>query len=312
DRARAAVLIAAFYPAFVCFVLTTPYYYYLYTAAVCGTAYFWLRSLREHGWIRDAALSGLAAGVGSLSKAVLLVAPAQALAVWISGQRPFRGGRLSAWFAAFLLVFSLVLAPWVLRNYRVFGAFVPVCTSGGPVLLSANNPDSNGLFTSLPGEADVDTPEEMLSFSRESTRQALAFMKSQPGCFARLVALKILHTWGNETTFTEQINVRGEPNRLLDMGLSFLFQTAWCLLVMCWAVASFRAFRLGREASPLELVVAVVVVANALVYMVFEGGARHHLPLVPLLVPCVMAMGLDTAARRPDAGDNRGIRVEDR
>ncbi|MBN2559532.1 MAG: hypothetical protein JXQ75_01190, partial [Phycisphaerae bacterium] len=29
DRARAAVLIAAFYPAFVCFVLTTPYYYYL-------------------------------------------------------------------------------------------------------------------------------------------------------------------------------------------------------------------------------------------------------------------------------------------
>jgi len=43
-----------------------------------------------------------------------------------------------------LLFFVLTLSPWIIRNYRVFGKFIPGTTMGGRVFWEGNNPYSEG------------------------------------------------------------------------------------------------------------------------------------------------------------------------
>src|SRR5205823_6068560 len=57
----------------------------------------------------------------------------------------FRGGLKSVKQALVFIVIAFVcLAPWTVRNYRVFGRIVPVCESGGINLWIGNNPAATG------------------------------------------------------------------------------------------------------------------------------------------------------------------------
>jgi len=298
--AGAATLALALYPSFLAYVLVTPYYFYIYTACLLLLAFAWLKSGDADGWTVWAFLGGLAAGVGALTKAVLLLAPAQAALVWMFvGERRSLPGLLRK-LALFLAGMAVVMLPWVARNLRVFGEPVLVCTSGGLVLYSANNPDSNGLYSPLPDESAVSTPAEMLEHSRDCSRKARQFMREEPAAFLGLVVRKNLHTWGNETTFAELINIRGRAPSWLDPLCSALFQTGWSALVLMWVVTGWRWFRARREPHALELVAAMMLGATVAVYSLFEGGARHHLTMVPFLVLAIFARQ-SIAARRSDA-----------
>jgi len=63
-----------------------------------------------------------------------------------------RDKRLPSWGARFrefcvlCVLVALVVAPWTARNYRTFGAFVPLSTSGGFNLVIGNNPVASGVF----------------------------------------------------------------------------------------------------------------------------------------------------------------------
>jgi len=58
-----------------------------------------------------------------------------------------RLGRLAIWVrrsaillaVAIPLISLLTLTPWIVRNYRVFGEFIPLATEGGDTLLGGNN-----------------------------------------------------------------------------------------------------------------------------------------------------------------------------
>jgi hypothetical protein len=187
-----------------------------------------------------------------------------------------------------LLLFSiamfLVLLPWMIRNYSVFNAVVPVCTSGGLVLYSANNPDSNGLYSEIPDIADITTPPEMLKHSKWCSNQAKTWMREEPFDFMALAAIKFVHTWGSEATFADLINLRGATNPLIKNGFSAFTLTGWSMLVLLWLAASGRLIVKAIPLTSLEILTGVIVLSNAVVYLVFEGGDRHHLPLIPLII----------------------------
>jgi hypothetical protein len=294
EAARPVGVAVAFYPSFLAYVLTTPYYHYLYTACVVATAWGWLAMSKRAAWG-----AGLVSGLGALTKATQLIAPGQAFVFWLLAPRPEKSDSSSAVrgpstgillrTVLFGVAMALVLAPWVWRNGKVFDAFVPVCTSGGLVFLSANNLDSNGLYSSAPDQALVKTPREMLDHSRASSLQARQFIRENPARFLQLAARKILHTWGSEATFAELLNQRGQSLGRGEDVFSAAFLTGWSALVLLWAAGAWRALRERRSLTLLELACAVVVGSNLLVYAVFEGGDRHHLPLVPLLVVLAVA-----------------------
>jgi len=282
-RARSTTLFVAYYPSFLFYILTTPYYYYLYTFALTVMAWLLCYAVEQREQSAAAFFAGAAGAWAALTKAVMLLAPALAALFFFLGARQVA---FASWFrkgVLFLLGFGVVLGPWVYRNVRVFEAPVLVCTSGGLVLYSANNPTSNGLYSPLPDEVALQTPQAMLAHSRWCAQQAWSFIKERPGRFLELVWQKNLHTWGNETTYAELINRRGVYEQRLDLLFSFLAQTGWALLVMLWAVRGLTELRGGGPIGGLELLTAILVLTDLLVYSVYEGGARHHLPLVPFL-----------------------------
>ncbi|MEM7394468.1 MAG: hypothetical protein AAF492_19215, partial [Verrucomicrobiota bacterium] len=113
-RRKLAVACFAFYPTFLSFILTTPYYYYLYTLFILLVCYGWQVSATTEG--RDNPMgTGIAAGFGALTKPVLLLAPLQALLIWIC---LIRGRKRWIGLAVFCLSFVLVLTPWTNRNMK--------------------------------------------------------------------------------------------------------------------------------------------------------------------------------------------------
>lgn len=286
--ARLATLAMAFYPSMILYALVTPYYFYLYTLMILLMAGRWLAVARGGG-AGAGFTGGLAAGFGALTKAVLLVAPVQALAFWLLSARSFFQRRVWAAWLAFLVGMVIVIAPWAWRNRQVFGEPVLVCTSGPLVLWSANNPESDGLYSPLPDTTRIDTPDEMLRHMRYCRDQAKARILFHPGAFLRLAARKLLHTWGTETSYVELINRGGAPLGPLDPALRFITQAGWGTLVILWAFVAARALVRRRPATPVELATAILVLSKGVIYSFYEGGARHHLPVVPLLILYVVS-----------------------
>jgi hypothetical protein len=283
-RARLAAIASVLYPSLSLYLLVTPYYFYLYTLLILGMVWCWHRLAAAPAHWRYACAGGLLAGWGALTKATLLVAPVQLLFfLWITGKGTLDRQSLRHWLF-FLVVMCTVLAPWVWRNQQVFDAPVMICTSGPLVFYSANNPESDGLYSDIPDRADIDTPQHMLAHMAWCNQMARDFIREQPGRFLELVWLKWLHTWGTETTFVELINYRGTALGQADPLLRFIVQTGWATVVLLWVSAACRSLKQRQPATMLELTAAIFVLSKFLIYALYEGGARHHLPAVPLLI----------------------------
>jgi 4-amino-4-deoxy-L-arabinose transferase-like glycosyltransferase len=85
-----------------------------------------------------AAGTGVVLGLALLTRANFVIM-LPLFAVWAGWQ--FRSsGRDLLRSAAILGVASLVLTPWAIRNYAVFGTFIPFGTTAGSALLQGNNP----------------------------------------------------------------------------------------------------------------------------------------------------------------------------
>ncbi|HMP88961.1 MAG TPA: glycosyltransferase family 39 protein [Kiritimatiellia bacterium] len=308
NAATAVALLVAWYPSFIGYVLTTPYYHYLYT--LLTVLMVWgLLTFRHHLSQYHVFLAGVAAGLGALTKAVQLIAPLQVI-TWVfvlACATSFRDV-IKTWRAGIMVFVAgmlLMLSPWMLRNWFVFQDIVPVCTSGGLVLYSANNPESNGLYSALPDQVIINTPREMLEHSRWCSEQAKAFMVEHRDVFLRLVGIKFIHTWGGEATFTDLMNWHGESRWWIKQGFSFVFMFGWSLLVFAWVYTAWRAVRGRFRLSSYEILAGVIIISNAVVYVVFEGGDRHHLPLVPLIA--VLAFSQLIRPNEVDGTSNREV-----
>jgi hypothetical protein len=284
QASRLVTIGLALYPTFQAYVLTTPYYYYLQLSLVLLCLLALSSGDRDDSSWGAPLLAGIFGGMAALAQPFFLLSPLLAAGYWLRSGGSDRLRLFLTRTTMFALGLTLVLTPWTIRNYQVFDAFVPICTSGGLVFYSANNPQSNGLYSNLPDLYKPTSPHDALRHSRECWNLGWAFIREQPRHFMRLVALKNLHTWGNEATFATQVNVKGRPVRELTLALSALSQFAWALLVLSWAQQSVRSLWGGRPAGEFEHLAATFVCLTALTFSLFEGGSRHHLLCVPVLL----------------------------
>lgn len=300
---RATALVIAWYPTFLGYVLTTPHDHYLYTLALLAMVWGllrWYEAATPRAAMTWALFGGAMAGLSALTKAVPLIAPLQA-ATWVvclvmAGTLAVR--RALAGVVVFSLGMAVMLAPWVLRNALVFDAFVPVCTSGGIVLYNANHPDSKGPYSARPDQASITTPAAMLAHSRWCAAEARRYIAEDPVRFAGLAARKALHTWGSEAAFADLINRRGAVQGWIKPVFGAAFVTGWALVAACWAFAAVHVQRKRVAASPFEWLLGVLVLSNAVAYLVFEGGGRYHLPFVPLIAGWALGIYLRTGKDR--------------
>ena len=112
--------------------------------------------LATNGWLNFKRIisTGLLLGLGALVNPSVL--PSGGL-MMVSELIRQKEARKQVWRGTVVMVFvaSIVLAPWVLRNFYAFGAFIPFRSNFGLELLIGNNPAATG--KTLPTTTDSST-----------------------------------------------------------------------------------------------------------------------------------------------------------
>jgi 4-amino-4-deoxy-L-arabinose transferase-like glycosyltransferase len=161
----------------------------LYTCFLCGYLLVALKFAEKPSSWSLACLAGLLLGGAMLTRANALFMVLLAL-LWAFGQ--FRNERRQLLLALVIpLVAIISLAPWTIRNYQVFHAFIPLSTGGGDVLLGGNNrvvatdPKYYGYWvfptSQLPEFRDLlRAPNDELKRDRIEKRLAVEWLKENP------------------------------------------------------------------------------------------------------------------------------------
>lgn len=187
----------------------------IYIVLEVATVFFLVRYLKISASWKDLIMAGMCAGTlmffrGETPALVLLYAAVLLLCGGLKAAKPA---------LVFVLIAFACLAPWTIRNYRVFGRIVPVCASGGLNLWIGNNPLATGddryqaadivrgdfwRGSVLPSELEQLSPEVREAFSRipiDRNSQiakdqvlkhlAVNFIRTQPKDEAKLLLKKL-------------------------------------------------------------------------------------------------------------------------
>jgi hypothetical protein len=113
------------------------------TVVLVGMAwcFVWLHD-REWG-AGPAAVTGMLCGAAALFSAVLAVPPTL-FAIGELASRPGLRLRIARSVFALAVASFLVMSPWVVRNYRVFGRFIPLRSNAALEFRIGNNPAADG------------------------------------------------------------------------------------------------------------------------------------------------------------------------
>jgi 4-amino-4-deoxy-L-arabinose transferase-like glycosyltransferase len=120
---------------------------------------------------------------------------------WIC-YRQFRQGKPFFRNAAIgAVLFFATVAPWTVRNYRVFHKFIPIRGNFGEEFHLGNTPDALGIWqvwlhpTQNSLELDLYRRMGEVAFLRSKLEQTLQFVHDRPGRFAYLTAAHFVYYW---------------------------------------------------------------------------------------------------------------------
>jgi hypothetical protein len=249
---------------------------------------------------RDWALFGLLWGAISMcNPTLLLMAPVEGL--WLlAGLRGWknllRGAALALLSGTVCLA---VAAPWILRNERVFHAFIPTRGNFGAEAAMAWAPDSTG----FPWGATVPTMEAAPEHKLYARMGELAYVKMRgdlawqwarayPRHFWRLVALRFYMFWASV------------PHTTGPLWVEVVRSSGHCLSSIAGILGVLLALR--RRLPAAGLFACAVVLLPAIYYFI-SAGSRFRNPLEPFF--CVLIVFLFQQAERGWGFTLPGLRV---
>lgn len=220
---------------------------------------------------RFALLAGIAFGLAALVREMgLLLGGMLAVVVGAWAWRGGRRARAAAIAATVLLGTVIPVLPWTARNYSVLGEIVPISTNGPINLYIGNNPEATGVYQwrlPLEGQAVWNRQDEgrsnELFTSGLAGREALAYMRANPGRTLALVPHKLWALWGPPVTLHAGFGV----------GAVARFGAA-ALWLASLALGVFGLWRLRGE--PLAWFIAGACLIGTLVHGVTFGDPRFR------------------------------------
>jgi hypothetical protein len=271
----------------------------LFTALVVGSFDFAARALssaRERDSRRWAAGAAIFWGLATLTGGVTLYFT-PFFAAWVGACEWKREGahiglrRPRMWPAvvaavSFCILVSALLAPYALRNWVVFGEFVPLETKSGVNLWLGNSPHTPADAIRNVWKVGVREPmlqalpREEVPRDREAYALALGYIRSEPLVFVARMPIKFADFWGFERNLVDaaETTARGagwkSPSKLaadLIAAAGYVFVMLVGVVGLCWAPNDRWKLLLGGFAS-------YFVMAHLVIF----GDGRFHLPLIPL------------------------------
>ena len=236
-------------------------------------------------WLLFAALWGL---VALCNPSLLLFLPASGIWILLAAH-PLSAGLKNATLAA--LLFLAILAPWTIRNWRVFHTVIPVRDNLGAELESDSGPGSNGLpvMATLPLVARA--KQTILYKSLGEIRyvqlegnQAKAYIAAHPAHYA-LISLKRFYFFWVSVPHPVDRHPFNEFFRELD----------YCFLSITGILGLALSLKNRTPAAGLFLCAFLLL---PLTYYFVTANARFRHPLEPLIAIFTVYLFQSTAPRR--------------
>lgn len=207
-------------------------------------------------------------------------------AQWCSWRAALRSTALIAVVAIMLVV------PWTVRNYAVAGAFIPVETGLGEVLLGSYNDrvavgglGPLGSWMPPKGALNHDQVPYTPAMDRQDTARALQWMVAHPASVVSLWSLHLVYMW-QPYTYSYGLPIEEYPSHLSS-------HVVWALIdlesipIFLLAAAGLWLTRRKSDLVPIYLLLGTTVLVNMLLY----SSMRFRAPIEPLLV-LLAAVGL--------------------
>ena len=220
---------------------------------------------------RAAVTAGVFLGLAVLVRSSLLLFPLFCAPFWLLAAR--RRHRALALGASAGGVMRIIQVPWVWRNYRVFGRFIPTTLQVGESLYEANGPGADG----GPRMDRIDWVAErggapMSEFDNNAffRAKAVKWIRERPAEFVRLAFIKLARFWNPVP------NAPGYRSfKFVAAGL--LFYVPVVGLAILGAVTAAVSWR--------RLVfILLPVLYYSCLHMVFVGSIRYRTPVMPFVM----------------------------
>ncbi len=237
-------------------------------------------ALAESSRARDWCAYGLLWGITLMTNATL-VALFPLLLAWLA-YRAYKQQR--AWLGKLALslgIAALCCAPWTIRNYKVFHAFVPLRSGLGLQLWLGNNDSTQDIFRAE-RHPIYDANERAkyielgeVAYMHEKQSQALQYMQSHPAREAHLIWRRIISFWsgGTPTPLKDFLNVDSTWFRfVLLFNLSAALGALYGIVVLI------------RRRSPAWFPAAVFPLIFPWAYYLSLVLPRYKLPIDPVVL----------------------------
>jgi len=272
-------------------VLSEALFLPLMLLAQCALAALWGPSDGAGGSLRRRAVVGWGVVAGAATGAAVLVRPSWALyaplalMIWVVFSP--RGARRTAFLRAALVAVALaaVMAPWWVRNARVFGRFVPTAQWMGASLYDGLSPGATGASDMRFLEDPAFWPLDEEAQDAALRDKAVAFARAHPGRALTLAAVKaarFLSPWPNAEGFRSPL----------------LAVVSSALVLPQFALIALGAWDRRRDPRVLALL-GLPLAYTFLLHLVFVSSMRYR---VPVAVP---ALGLAAVGLRRVLGGRR-------
>lgn len=254
----------------------------LFTALFLVAMIIWLNE-STHLWLR-ALLVGLVLTAACYVRSATLFIPFLLLLFrWVNTREILRS--LAAIIVVFMIM-SLLIAPWSIRNTRLYGQFVLMSTNTGVAFWIGNNPKAYGGHMDVPPEINEQTVGMNLA-QRSAYLKALAmtYIKQEPLKFVTRTFKKLIRLHKRETIGVAW-NEKGLVYRYgtgVLLPLKLVSEGYWLVML---GLALIGIILLGKQQGWLTMIVHPVVVIwgyFAFGHAVTEIDDRYHFYSIPMI-----------------------------
>jgi hypothetical protein len=201
-----------------------------------------------------------------------------------------QSGKAALRAMAVTAVALVVVLPWTLRNYSVFGTFPLVASNGGMSLLAGNNPSVGGDYRHDFAEDDPlvasvkFTVADQIEADRRARALAFAWIRDNPGQFIALAPKKLFRLWAvdGEGEWGYQDTAFYERNWAWFRAVRWTSQFFYLALLALFAAALAKLVM--SNARPRDYYGAAIVATVSLISVVFSGQSRYHFPAMPFVI----------------------------
>lgn len=260
--------------------------------------------------MRDAQTIFAWAGYGALWAFGVLVNPSilslfPFLLGWLLWESRRDAAPWAKFAAATLLVFTIALVPWTIRNYRVFGQFIALRSNFGLELWLGNNPEVPDTWSPWlhpdASQAQAEKYRRMgeIAFMAEKQNEAFTFMRTHPRDTLGFIFRRFINNWLAITDSPVDTWSASPYYLKAFMVINSLF-SLFALLGVLFA---------HRNRRPDALPYAMVLLVFPLVFYLTHTSLRYRFPMDPIMM-VLAAYGVaypisllrSRSARQPDTG----------